>query len=52
MITAASQPTERTGDQLPWRTDWTIALTAISIAAIAAAAYSHRALSFIEHPVL
>jgi hypothetical protein len=52
MITAASQPTERIGDQLPWRTDWTIALTAISIAVVPAAAYSHRALSFIEHPVL
>jgi hypothetical protein len=52
MITAASHPTERTGDQLPWRTDWTIALTVISVAAIAAAPYSHRALCFIEHPLL
>jgi hypothetical protein len=52
MITAASQPAESSGDQLPCRTDWTIALTAISIAAIAAVAYNHRALSFIEHPVL
>ena len=52
MITAASQPTERIGDQLPWRTDWTIALTAISTAATAATPYNHRALRFIEHPVL
>ena len=52
MITAASQPTERTGDQLSCRTDCTIALTATSKAAIAATAYSHRVASFIEHPVL
>jgi hypothetical protein len=52
MITAASQPTERSGDQLPCRTDCTIALTATSKAAAAATPYNHRALSFIEHPVL
>ena len=33
MSTAGSQPTDRTGDQLPCRTDWTIALTATSRAA-------------------
>jgi len=52
MSTAGSQPTERTGDQLPCRTDCTIALTATSRAATAATPYNHRALSFIEHPVL
>lgn len=52
MITAASQPTERTGDQLPCRTDCTIALTATSRATTAATPYNHRALGFIERPVL
>ena len=52
MSTAASQPTDKSGDQLSCRTDCTIALTATSRAAIAATAYSHRVLSFIERPVL
>ncbi len=52
MITAASQPTEKNGDQLSCRIDCTITLTAITRAASAATAYTHRALSLIEHPVL
>jgi hypothetical protein len=52
MITAASQPTEKTGDQLSCRTDCTIALTAITKAATAPTAYTHRALSFMSNPVL
>jgi hypothetical protein len=52
MITAASQPADKIGDQLSCRTDCTIALTAIAVAAIAATAYSHRVPRFIEHPVL
>lgn len=52
MITAASQPTDKTGDQLPCRTDCTIALTATSRAASPATTYSHCLPSFIEYPVL
>jgi hypothetical protein len=52
MITAASQPTERNGDQLSCRTDCTIAPTVISKAAHPATVYSHRVPGFIVHPVL
>lgn len=50
MITAASQLTEKSGDQLSCRTDCTIAVTATSKAAIIATTYSHRVANFIEPP--